>query len=481
MPTFSILLIKILSFGNKHIMEYAISITVAAVFIAVYLLTRPKIRAEYFDVYDDLEYGLASKEYVRSLSLPKESGKTDVKKYVSRIKLITFKIKSKKYGDFFDCFNIFKEDVAQLLKTDLSELEALPSIDNEARAVKLARFCLAHSNYKFDDGRVRTIIEEQNKRKTLSFSEIMSMQSAFLYVYIEKLCYIYLQLETLAKIYDLSAKYVYNPILLDEKYKKLTKSRLFLSICARYAGYKNDYFADIYKCVLDNFCNEIKDILSDVKRVQEYDFSRYYTPLEILDKFEIFSNSPPSVKNNFLKLIKEQSDKENLDEFLYTMRLEKYMKSASAGHIRVKKANLFSHTLCFINHKRDITMLATALGSRHFMNLYFAPNNNSKRKLGKSISKMLEFENTFEPIYKFRTINFGISTVGGKLRVSPALPRQIDRADVVFDVNGVKNNLHIERGEEKQMFLGDTLITGVEQIKLGDKPLDITVKVPKSD
>lgn len=62
----------------------------------------------------------------------------------------------------------------------------------------------------------------------------------------------------------------------------------------------------------------------------------------------------------------------------------------------------------------------------------------------------------------------------------PSLPRQIDKADVVFDVNGVKNTLHIERGDKKQMYLGDTLISGIDQIKLGDSPLDITLKIPEN-
>ena len=214
-----------------------------------------------------------------------------------------------------------------------------------------------------------------------------------------------------------------------------------------------EYFSNIHGEVTGRICANIKNIIETVKQVEDYDFSRYYTPLEILDKFDVFSSSAPIVKSNFLALIKEVSDEENLDEFLYTVRLEKYMQSASAGHIRIRRANIFSRTLCIVNHKRDITMLATALSSKHFMNLYFAPSNNTKRKLSKSIAKMLDFENTFEPIYKFHTVNFGISTAGGKLRVMPALPRQIDKADVVFDVNGVKNTLHIERGNEKQMYL----------------------------
>ncbi|MCM1455674.1 MAG: hypothetical protein NC037_04010, partial [Bacteroides sp.] len=174
-------------------MEYAISIAVVAVFLCVYLITRPKIRALYFDEYTDEEYKSKSAEFVNSLPLPKEGGKTDAKKYASKIKLIAFEIKMKKYCGFFDKFVELEEEIKTLLKTDLTCLDELPSINGEPRAVKIARFCLAHTGYEFDESRVKTIIEEHNKRKTLSFSEIVVMKSAFIYVLIEKLCYIYLQ------------------------------------------------------------------------------------------------------------------------------------------------------------------------------------------------------------------------------------------------------------------------------------------------
>ena len=190
-------------YGNKTIMEYAISIAVVAVFICVYLLTRPKIRALYFDEYCDEEYKNKCEEYVKSLPLPKEGGKTEAKKYASKIKFIMLKIKMKKYCGFFDEFIGVEDDVKALLKIDFMSLDELPSIDGEPRAVRIARFCLAHSNYAFDENRVKAIIEEHNRRKTLSFSEIMAMKSAFTYVLIEKLCYIYLQLDTLAKIYTM--------------------------------------------------------------------------------------------------------------------------------------------------------------------------------------------------------------------------------------------------------------------------------------
>ena len=238
-----------------------------------------------------------------------------------------------------------------------------------------------------------------------------------------------------------------------------------------------EYFGKLHSDVTTAICMQIKALLNTAKEICEYDFSRMYTPLEILDKFEVFAAAQPAVKQNFLMLVQEASDKENLDEFMYVIRLEKYMQSASAGHIALSRINLFSRTFCFIRQKRDMTMLASALSSSHFMNLYFAPNRVKRGGNGKSISKMLEYENTFEPLFKFHTINFGISTSGGKLRLSPMLPRQIESADIVFSAYGVKNSLHISRGEEKELYLGSTKLSGVDQIRLGDKPLDITLKI----
>ncbi len=460
-------------------MEYAVSLTVVAVFIAVYLLTRPKVRTVFFDEYDDLQFVFAVESFIKEMPLPKEGGKTDAKRYASTVKRVMFKIKSSKFGSFFEKFIALEDDIKKIIKYDFALLDELPSIEKEPRAVKIARFCLVHSDYRMCDARIKRVFEEQNKRRTLSYSEIMAMGKAFRYILTEKICYIYLQLETLAKVYDLAAKYVYNPLMISGKYKKLIKSRLFLSLCALRAGYRMEYFSRIHCEVTDGLYNKLTEIIDAIKEAEKYDFSVFYTPLEILDRYETFSSATAQTKQNFLALIKEASDKENLDEFMYTIRVDKYMQSASSGHISVRRGSVFSRTICVINQKRDISMLAAALNSRQFMNLYFAPNERKSKRNGKSISKIIEYENTFEPICKFRTLNFGISVSGGKLKVSPSLPAMIERADVVFDVNGTQNSLHIERGEEKALYLGTTRLSGIEQIKLGEVPVDVTVTVPR--
>lgn len=90
---------------------------------------------------------------------------------------------------------------------------------------------------------------------------------------------------------------------------------------------------------------------------------------------------------------------------------------------------------------------------------------------------MFDFENTFEPIYKFQSLNFGISTSGGRLKISPHLPRQILSADIVFEENDTKNYLKIQRGDENALYLGNTKLSGTSQIKLSNKPLDILVVI----
>jgi len=471
--------IKIIILSIFIAMEYAVSIAAVAIFVTIYLLIRPKVRPKYFDVYGDDAFKKEGAEYVSALSLPKEGAKQNAKKFASIVKRVAIKLKFRKYGGFFEKFIAAENEVKSFLKADFSNLEELPSINGEPRAVKLARFCLAHSDYVFDGDRVKYVIDEQNKRRTLSFSEITAFGDCFRYVLLERMCYLYQQLDTLAKVHSLAAKYVYNPVLLSPKYKKLTRSRLFLSICAVRAGYRMEYFEKIHDETTDSLYKVLQSILATSRVVNEYDFTRYYTPLEILDKYEIFSQAAPDTKSNFLALIKQASDKENLDEFMYTIRLDKYMNSASAGHMMIKRMDLFGRRVCITNQKKDISMLATALASKHFMNLYFANNNKKRYKKSKSIANIVNNENTFEPIYKFNTINFGISTSGGKLRITPSLPSQIVAADLVFNAYGIDNELHLKRGEEKALFMGNTKLSGVEQIQLGEKPLNITLIVPR--
>lgn len=119
-------------------------------------------------------------------------------------------------------------------------------------------------------------------------------------------------------------------------------------------------------------------------------------------------------------------------------------------------------------------MLSAGLTSNFFMSTFFG---NKKRKTKSSVPKFADFENTFEPIYKFENVNFGISTKNGILQINPHLPKQIESATVVFSYHNINHTLHLLRSNSHGIFLGDTKIEGTHFIRLGNKPLDIVVKI----
>lgn len=467
-------------------MVYALTISVLSLAILIYALTRKKEREFFCEKYDDDEYEKKCKEFISSMPLPKETSQIRQTTYKRNIKYVRFLIGRKKYKGSFSDFLQDSSLVDGVLKADLSKLTSTPSVacdgaeyDNgktEPRIVKIARFCLAHNDYEFSQDRFLSAVNAQNKARTLTFEEILFFKEAFLYVLLEKLNYLYNDLHILCKVYALAQKYCKNPniAIFDKRYKSYIKSKLFLSLCAIAASYSDSSFAQNFREVTDALFDVYVRVMNSWQRVLNFDFSKYYSPLEIYDKFDVFANASERCKENFLKCASEISDKENIDEFMFAIRLEKLMSSASGGHIKVRRFNAFSRLVCIFSQKRDIAMLAVALSSQYFMDLSF---NHRSQKINKSISKMFDFENTFEPIYKFQSLNFGISTSGGRLKISPHLPRQILSADIVFEENDTKNYLKIQRGDENALYLGNTKLSGTSQIKLSNKPLDILVVI----
>lgn len=462
-------------------MEYAISVATVLIFFVVFLINRPKIREEYFKILDEDAFKNDADEFVRNMPLPTQSNSLRDKVYISSIKRGLRLLKKKKYSPLFLGFELDELQIKAFTDANFQSLQSQPSINSEPRNVALARFCLAHSDYLFCDDRVKTILELQNTVRTLSISEIMSMRDAFYYALIEKLAILSEEIRILTKLYNLAKKYVDNKASkrIIAKYPEILKSRLFLSMCAVIAGYNEQTYVHAKQSLLYRLAADYSKVANAWSSISVYDFSRFYTPLEIYDKFDAFSNATEVCKQNFFKLVKELSDKENIDEFMLAIRVEKYINSASSGHIKIKRVNIFDRQFNVVFQKNDISMLAEALSSKLLMNLCFnkgtlpfAPKNS------KSTIKNPKINNTFEPIYKFQTVNFGINCAQGLVRLSPHLPRNIKEADVVFEANGMCNRLHIMRSEEKELWLGNTQLKGIEEVKLSDRPLDITLKIP---
>ena len=458
-------------------MVYAITIVTVAVFFVVYLLTREKPRDKHAKILGEKDYNSACKEFVRHMPLPKECGSVNDKFYKRHIKFALFTLKNKKYKGIFDDFLENKELLQPLLKAEYSCLADLASVESEPRCVKIARFCLESSDYIFIADRVKTIFDEQNKFRTITFGEILHMKEAFLYTLLEKAYFVFNDLKTLTKVMKIAKKYVNDDgnLLFDKKYKSYAKSKLFLSLCAISAGYSGESHKKSFVDTVDDIYAKYVRLLDSLQSVLYYDFSVHYSPLEIFDKFDSFANATETQKINFLTLFSKLSDKENLDEFMYAIRVEKYMTTSSAGHAKVWRDSLFDRKYCVISQRQNLSMLASALRSDIFMKIYF--DNVKEVKKQNSISKIIDFENTFEPIYKFSTINFGLSVQNDVLRLSPHLPFNVVSADVEFKSKDTTHRVKILKGEEEKIYLGNTQIKGTRLIKLADKPLDITVIV----
>ena len=458
-------------------MVYAITIVTVAVFFVVYLLTREKPRDKHAKILGEKDYNSACKEFVRHMPLPKECGSVNDKFYKRHIKFALFTLKNKKYKGIFDDFLENKELLQPLLKAEYSCLADLASVESEPRCVKIARFCLESSDYIFIADRVKTIFDEQNKFRTITFGEILHMKEAFLYTLLEKAYFVFNDLKTLTKVMKIAKKYVNDDgnLLFDKKYKSYAKSKLFLSLCAISAGYSGESHKKSFVDTVDDIYAKYVRLLDSLQSVLYYDFSVHYSPLEIFDKFDSFANATETQKINFLTLFSKLSDKENLDEFMYAIRVEKYMTTSSAGHAKVWRHSLFDRKYCVISQRQNLSMLASALRSDIFMKIYF--DNVKEVKKQNSISKIIDFENTFEPIYKFSTINFGLSVQNDVLRLSPHLPFNVVSADVEFKSKDTTHRVKILKGEEEKIYLGNTQIKGTCLIKLADKPLDITVIV----
>ncbi len=456
-------------------MEYAIGIGVTLIFCALYLLGRRKPAPEFFDRIEDDGFELAATAYLSSLSAPERGRETNAAPLKRRIKSGLRRISRKRYGDSFACFLQNKDVIKARIKRGYPELSSLPSMDGTPRAVLLCKFALARNGFDFAPERLLKLMDIQNSIRTLSFKEICAMKVAAEYVLEEALAGLFCKLEALAKAHDIAERYVRAPAFLPKKYGELTKSKLFLSICAIYIGYRSEFYGNMYDDVRDKLLSELSSILSSYEKIATFDPSEMYSPLEVLDKFDVFGYADSDTKRRFLTLLSELADKENLDEYLLVLRLEAYMQSASTGHMSVKRFEIFNRGIFVLSHKKDLTMLATALSSSYFMDVYFKTDN--RRPKGKSISKIVGFENSFEPIYKFQTVNFGISAINDKLRINPRLPSDVLSADVEFLHNDVRHTLHIVRGKERALYVEDRLVRGVD-LCLRNTPLEITATVP---
>ena len=122
-----------------------------------------------------------------------------------------------------------------------------------------------------------------------------------------------------------------------------------------------------------------------------------------------------------------------------------------------------------------MTTLYLSLSSSFAMNMIFGAKSN------KSILQNNVFKNTLSTFQPKNTVKLGISVKNGKLTINPVLPEKIEKVDLFFRENGMQHTVHIEKSTERELFCNGTKYEGIPTIKLGDKPLDIFLKIPSDD
>ena len=186
-------------------MAYLIAGLIVGAFLAVYLLLKPKIREEYSKTLSAGEYFDLSYQFAKSLPLPKKKG-ADLKAeyYLSAIKSSLRMLKRKRFAEKFACVVKMESAIKALTKLDFSTLCDLPSVDGVPRVVKIAEFCLKSNGYKFSGERIATIINNQNRVRTLSFDEILAFDKAFCFATVKKIAFLLEECKTVCKMMDLA-------------------------------------------------------------------------------------------------------------------------------------------------------------------------------------------------------------------------------------------------------------------------------------
>ena len=362
-------------------------------------------------------------------------------------------------------------------------LNSLPSIDKEARVIKIARFSLAHAKYIFADDKISYILDNQNEIKTLTIDEILNLELAYKYILLEKLAYLCQNIKDLIKLEKLALKFAKSADTFDNTpiFTAIKNNKLFLEMCAEKNNYESKAFFESYLKTIEDVKFYINNIFKSLQTLELYDFNQFYKPSQILCNFENFNNASTECKKNFMKTMSSFAYKENLDEYEYAKRLEKYYKISSnilnqndmpTFVFSPNKYEMLNRKILGMCPKLDDKILASALWSPVFMNLYFAENLN---KNGKSIIKSHENNNSFMPYYKNYNVNLGVSIKNNILTVRPFFPDTVNKVELDFVHNGTKHHITILNSKINNIKLGNTILHGVTGVMLKDTPLEIEI------
>lgn len=469
-------------FVKNPFMEYAVAAGVTIFFVFLYLLTRKKPRESAEEVCDEETFAKRAEEFASGLPAPQNGGKSiSVKPFAKQIfkamRVLDSEDSEKQFATFARTLKEKRKEIEEICAVDYAFSADLPSVGSVPRIYAVAKTVLSHSHYIFCADRCDTVFDAVNRRRTLTFAETDFARSAFYAVLTEKLGFLCADMCTLVKIRKHAKRIAAHPSLHKNSllFKRLKNSAVFSRFCAAELYYETEKFDETFYGITDGLISCLNNVLDSFDNVRAFDFSSYYTPLEILSKFQVFVNADCECKRKFLDTVSKLSEKENLDETAYALRLAEYAERDRVPPTDTLRLSTYGKRAVIAVFREDMLLAARALTSETMMQMLFGASQ--KRK---SIIKKTKIKNSFVPKIKQCAANFGISVNNDRLRINPRFPAEVVRAGVELSHKGVRHTVTIEAGEEC-LIVNGTVMKGVPEVRLGDEPLEIKVCVPFGD
>lgn len=452
-------------------MEYAIAGGVTALFVIIYLLTRPAMRERFTAALKEEELAARARECAENLGMPSDGGKEPYTAAMKRavMRALSHSARAADDGALEHLRSILrerKEDLEKLAKEDFSALGDLPYAKGEARAVTLARLVLENSRYIFCADRAETVIGAFNAVHTLTFSEIEQMEKAFRFVLFEKLAFLCARITKTEKVMRAAGHAAKHPRLatLFKTYKAM-RGVIFSRFCAEELGYDITKFRDGYLALADETAFYLSNVIDAVDNIEIFDFSSYYAPVSVLREFDAYVSATPDTRAAFMKKLGELSGAENLDEYAYALRLRDYGGYGMLPPLRTLRFTAGKGSVVSATAKGDLTLLARALSSPEMMQLFFGGKK-------KSIIKKAKIKSSFMPKTRNVLADFGVRVDGDSLSVCRALPEGIVSVRCAIEHSGTVHEVEIVRGAPP-LTVNGTVMSGVPAVTLGDIPLHI--------
>ncbi len=470
---------KTCGFDNNRRMEYAIAASVTAIFVIILLSVKPPVREKFDCPMDEETYSAFAEEFANGLPAPQKGGSAETTAYFKKqINKATRKILKDDDTELFRRFALNladkKKELEELGKKDYSALQSLPSVNGRTRVVVLAEEVLNRSRYIFCRDRTEIMLNAVNATRTLTFPEIMNLEDAFTLVLYKKLGLLCARVCTLDKIRKAAVRIAKKPHTFknDSDFRRLKKNFVFSKFCATELGYSTEQFDVRFDALADDTIFALSNVLDSLDNVKLFDFTAYYEPLKIVSVFETYEKSTPECRKAFLEELSRQSEKENLDETAYAVRLLNYSDYGKIPPVKLKRARIGGKTLAVCNFDGNILTLARALSSTAYMQMIFGSADAKS-----SILKNVKIKSSFMPKMRIIGTNFDFSVNDDKLSIKPNFPPEILSASLQLQHNGVVHTITIENGDE-ELSVNGTVFKGIPDVKLGDVPLDIKIRKP---